>query len=399
MPPGKLPAGPRSDSNAYQSIPLVSIARVVRMVSRLVGAGGRSAGSEQAGGGAEGGVGGRGLGRVIGRRVAAHHGRGGVAEEVLHVQLPGLVLDRPGGEGVAEAVGVGVHAGALAQPREEGTQQVFVHRSARLLGPLDREEQRPLARSPEPIDVRPQRGLRPLAEGHHPLLAPLAVADVDAAVFPGHVGQGDLVQLRVAQAGVQEEQDDRPVAAAVLLGRVAHSEERLDLLLGQGLDHLLLHAHVGDACEGVPRAGAHPQAPGEEGAGLAEAAVPGAERNAAVGDHFEEGIHVGRAEGRHIVGQPLRDADGLEAAQRLRVGVDRARALALHLAGREIGGNGLSQAHAVVRMAHHFGTHDRPRSARPWTLGWGTKSSASGSRTGAVRSSRPGFGPDFERCY
>ena len=39
MPPGKLPAGPRSDSNAYHSIPLVSIARVVRVVSRLLGAG------------------------------------------------------------------------------------------------------------------------------------------------------------------------------------------------------------------------------------------------------------------------------------------------------------------------------------------------------------------------
>ena len=102
-------------------------------------------------------------------------------------------------------------------------------------------------------------------------------------------------------------------------------------------------------------------------------------------------------EGRHIVGQPLRDADGLEAAQGLGVGVDGAGALALHRAGGEIGGNGLSQAHAVVRMAHHFGTHDRPRSARPWTLGWGTKSSETRRRTGAVRSSRPEFGPDVER--
>ena len=49
MPPGKLPAGPRSDSNAYQSIPLVLIARLLRMVSRLVGAGGAWSGASRGG--------------------------------------------------------------------------------------------------------------------------------------------------------------------------------------------------------------------------------------------------------------------------------------------------------------------------------------------------------------
>ena len=37
MPPGKLPAGPRSDSNAYHSIPLVLIARLLTVVSPLGG--------------------------------------------------------------------------------------------------------------------------------------------------------------------------------------------------------------------------------------------------------------------------------------------------------------------------------------------------------------------------
>ena len=71
MPPGKLPSRLRSNSIPYHSIPLVLIARLLRMVSRLVGAGGRSAGSQQTGGRAErgarsgrrgGGVGGRGAG-------------------------------------------------------------------------------------------------------------------------------------------------------------------------------------------------------------------------------------------------------------------------------------------------------------------------------------------------
>ncbi len=74
----------------------------------------------------------------------------------------GVVLDRPGREGVPEAVGVGVDAGPLAEPREEGPQKVLVHRSARLLGTFDREEQRPLVLSPEPIEVLAQRGFGPI---------------------------------------------------------------------------------------------------------------------------------------------------------------------------------------------------------------------------------------------
>ena len=37
MPPGKLPAGPRSDSSPYHSIPLVLIARLLTVVSPLGG--------------------------------------------------------------------------------------------------------------------------------------------------------------------------------------------------------------------------------------------------------------------------------------------------------------------------------------------------------------------------
>ena len=37
MPPGKLPAGPRSDSSPYHPIPLVLIARLLTVVSPLAG--------------------------------------------------------------------------------------------------------------------------------------------------------------------------------------------------------------------------------------------------------------------------------------------------------------------------------------------------------------------------
>ena len=48
---------------------------------------------------------------IVGGGIAPHHRRGRVAEQVLHVELTGMVLDRPGREGVPEAMGVGVHAG------------------------------------------------------------------------------------------------------------------------------------------------------------------------------------------------------------------------------------------------------------------------------------------------
>jgi hypothetical protein len=43
---------------------------------------------------------------IVGGGVAAHHVRAGVAQEILDFQLASVLLDRPGGERVAEAVGV-----------------------------------------------------------------------------------------------------------------------------------------------------------------------------------------------------------------------------------------------------------------------------------------------------
>ena len=46
------------------------------------------------------------LGAAIGRAVAAHHVGGAVAEQMLDIELAGVVGDPPGGEGVPEAMGV-----------------------------------------------------------------------------------------------------------------------------------------------------------------------------------------------------------------------------------------------------------------------------------------------------
>ena len=46
------------------------------------------------------------LDTAVGGAVAAHHIGGAVAEEVLNIQLSGIVGDRPGGEGMPEAMGM-----------------------------------------------------------------------------------------------------------------------------------------------------------------------------------------------------------------------------------------------------------------------------------------------------
>ena len=48
----------------------------------------------------------RGLGAAVRRAVAPHHLRRTVPEQVLHIELAGVVRDGPGGERVPEAVGV-----------------------------------------------------------------------------------------------------------------------------------------------------------------------------------------------------------------------------------------------------------------------------------------------------
>ena len=63
-----------------------------------------------------------GLGAAVGGAVAPHHLRGAVAEEVLHIEFAGVVRDSPGGERVAEAMGVHLGDAGVAA---EAAQQLF----------------------------------------------------------------------------------------------------------------------------------------------------------------------------------------------------------------------------------------------------------------------------------
>jgi hypothetical protein len=67
--------------------------------------------------GREGGVALRGLGAAVGGAVAAHHIGRAMPEQVLDVELAGVVRERPGGEGVAEAVGMDLGDPRLAAER------------------------------------------------------------------------------------------------------------------------------------------------------------------------------------------------------------------------------------------------------------------------------------------
>ncbi len=57
---------------------------------------------------------------AVTRSVATHHLRPGVSEEVLDVNLTGILLDRPGGECVAEPVRVDSgDSRAITKPTQE----------------------------------------------------------------------------------------------------------------------------------------------------------------------------------------------------------------------------------------------------------------------------------------
>jgi hypothetical protein len=66
-------------------------------------------------------------------------------EQVLHVQFTGVVLDRPGREGVAEAVGVHLRdPGRASESSQHLLEPVWLERDVlpQLAMPRDREEQR-----------------------------------------------------------------------------------------------------------------------------------------------------------------------------------------------------------------------------------------------------------------
>ena len=79
------------------------------------------------------------LGAVAGG-VAAHHLGAGVAEQVLDVEFAGVLLDGPGREGMAKAVGVAAgHVGGASAAAEQLLEAVGLepHAGPQLAGPGD----------------------------------------------------------------------------------------------------------------------------------------------------------------------------------------------------------------------------------------------------------------------
>ena len=72
--------------------------------------------------------------------VAAHHLGAGVAEQVLDVEFAGVLLDGPGREGIAKAVGVAAgHVGGASAAAEQLLEAVGLepHAGPQLAGPGD----------------------------------------------------------------------------------------------------------------------------------------------------------------------------------------------------------------------------------------------------------------------
>ena len=135
---------------------------------------------------------------VVGGGVAAGHGRGGVAEEELHVDLAGLLFDGPGGEGVAEAVRVDLGDGGLfAEALEDGAH------GAAAEGPAAAgEEEGPRADASKVLEVMLDGLAGSLSNSDHSLLVPLAMTDLDALALEVYVIELKADQLAGAEASI-----------------------------------------------------------------------------------------------------------------------------------------------------------------------------------------------------
>ena len=128
---------------------------------------------------------------VVGSRVAPDHGRGGVTEQVLDIDLTGR---RPNGhrrEGVAKTVGVDVgDARLLAQAVVQHDQP---DRGERPTAPgLEEGARFP----PAEVEVAVERDRNLRSEGDHPLLLALAVEDPRPASREVHIFKPQPRRLR-----------------------------------------------------------------------------------------------------------------------------------------------------------------------------------------------------------
>ena len=259
------------------------------------------------------------LGAAVGGAVAAHHVGGAVAEEVLDVQFARVVGDGPGGKGVAEAMGMDPgNAGSPAQPPQELLEPIGPEPHGRLEPPVaGGEEQRPRGRSP--VNAIGSEGVGAAGgEGDEAVLAAFAPPHEQAALREPAVGEIQVGRLRTADAGIEERQEDRPIAAPPHRGGIAAGQQPSDLLRGQGRHDRLGQAHVAEPPEGIVAGIAGGAQPGPEAAHLAEGAVAGGGTEAGEAGEVGDDV-IGAAAVRIERGCVLLEA-AQEAGERLAVG-------------------------------------------------------------------------------
>jgi hypothetical protein len=270
--------------------------------------------------------------RVVGRGVAPDHVGRGVAEQSLDVELARVLFDRPGGEGVSEAVGVDLgQTGLAAEPTEHLLEAVGAERDAGLEDMQVRrgEEERPVFVAAK-LHITQERLPAACGEGDDALLVALAMEHPQPAAVQVQVFEAQLDELGAADARIEQGKEDRLVARAGGSRRVATAEQVADVVRGEGSDDALWKPDVLERPERTLSQVAGMNEPIEEAAHLAEVTVARLEGVAA--EAAEIGIKMVGCEAGGIEGKAFVIGDAQEAGQRLAVGANRVGGLALDLA-------------------------------------------------------------------
>ena len=134
--------------------------------------------------GREGGVAFGGLNAAVGHAVTPHHLRRAVAEQVLDIEFARVVGDRPGGEGVAEAMRVDPpDAGGAAEPAQSRPEPTRLEADAVIEVSVARRDEEWAACRPPVGEVRGSASAHRPAKGTTRVLAALAVPDAQAALW------------------------------------------------------------------------------------------------------------------------------------------------------------------------------------------------------------------------
>ncbi len=174
-----------------------------------------------------------------------------MAEQVLDVEFAGVLLDGPGREGMAKAVGVAAgHVGGASAAAEQLLEAVGrePHAGPQLAGPGDGPHER-ARRPPADGEVGLECGPAAAGEGDDALLVALAVANQQAAAGEVAVGQVERAQLGAADAGVEEEQHHGGIAPSDGGGGIARRHQARELGGAEGRDELGREPDVAQAAE------------------------------------------------------------------------------------------------------------------------------------------------------